>query len=203
MPEDSGWIQPDFVSTTAPFPTPTAVAAAAGRIAVSVPAKEDGSPDWEHASEKVKAKFRKLVEDKETQELFLQEPAELDPVTAKMMGQWAIGIIFNVHGFVAAAKYNLTSEEIKEIFRPDFSAYPNFDEALVKVMQKRGPDFLKRWGSEITVGCSIILASVACWHKAAERAKEKGREEKRQAPGNGEAKQAKPATSSDIPVYAT
>jgi len=160
-----------------PFPQPSA--SGPRRVAVSVPTGDDGKPDWSKVSPKVRKKFEQLYNDPATQAEFSKvAEGEMDPAQAKMLGMWCINILFQVEGLAVAAKFKLTREEAKTLTQADFSTFPDFDNAVTRIMQKRGPEWLSAWADEIYVGSSLLMAMAANWEKGSEMAAAKRKREK-------------------------
>ena len=160
-----------------PFPQPSV--SGPRRVAVSVPTNDGGKPDWSKVSPKVRKKFEQLFNDPATQAEFGKTTeGEMDPAQAKMLGMWAINILFQVEGLAVAAKFKLTREEAKQLTQADFSSFPDFDNAVTRVMQKRGPEWLSKWADEIFVGSCLMMAMAANWEKGSEMAAAKRKRER-------------------------
>ena len=160
-----------------PFPQPSV--SGPRRVAVSVPTDDSGKPDWSKVSPKVRKKFEQLFNDPATQAEFSSTPeGQIDPAQAKMLGMWAINILFQVEGLAVAAKFKLTREEAKTLTQADFSSFPDFDNAVTRIMQKRGPEWLAKWADEIYVGSCLLMAMAGNWEKGAEMAAMKKKREK-------------------------
>ena len=166
-----------------------------------MPTDADGHPDWDRATDKVKARFRQLLEDEKTRQQFLStaagEPA-IDSKSALFLGHMAVGAFFQMQMVVCAIRLKLTREELKECFTPDFTVMPgvDFDQSLTRLVQKRGPEWLAAFADEIAVGGILIMSSVGCWNRAGEAAAKKK--------GNAEPKKEGVEASSfpqAVPVY--
>jgi hypothetical protein len=164
-----------FVVTSETFPAPAA--SAPSRIALSVPVDDSGKPAWDRVSEKVKAKFKQLIDDPSTQAEFISPAGTpiMDEQSARMMGKMLVGSLFQMQMLAAAIRLKLTKEELEECFKPNFQIAPgfDFDAVMARVLQKRGPEWLANFADEITVCSVIVISSLACWGKASDVAKRK------------------------------
>lgn len=175
-----GWREPSAASF------PAAAVSTAKRINIGVPADDSGHPDWERATDKVKARFRELINDERTREQFLAATgaeSAIDPQAALMLGKMAVGAFFQMQMVVAVIRYKPSKEELADLqacFSPKFDTLPgvDFDKALTRVIQKRGPEWLAAFADEITVGGLLVMASLGCWNRAGEvAARNKGNSE--------------------------
>jgi len=192
VPSSQPSAESPFLDAGAGFPTPAV--STSTRVSVSVPVKEDGTPDWSKASEKIRKRFAALFNDPATQAEFAQaSDGGMDPMQARMLGMMLLSTINQVQSLAAVLKYKLTKEEIQECFTSDYKPYPNFEEALARVMAKRGPAWLAAWADELYVGQVVLLSSFAAWSKASAIAAEKKRKASEQV------KEVSPLTG--VPVY--
>jgi hypothetical protein len=169
-----------------PFPIPTK--STTTRINISVPVDADGNPDWTRASDKVKKKFREVIENPATKSEFTTQTTQenvLSDEQAQQIGMMMIEGLFKLQSAVAVARKKCTAEQAKEIFDVNFDQWPGFQGALTRTLQKRGPEWLAEFGDEIYVGSVIVMASLGCWTKVEAvqaKAKEKPKEEKKVEP---------------------
>ena len=170
----AGWKADSGTDSTAPFPRADAPLAS-GRVSVSVPSDAAGHQDWARASDKVRKRFKELLDDPATKAAFVtpEEAPGMSQEQAHMLGMMALSAVFQIQALAAALKFRLNKEELQQCFSPDFKPYPDFDKALARVLQKRGPEWLAVWADELYVGSVIVMASLAGWAKAGSVAAEK------------------------------
>ena len=135
-----------------------AAASATKKVTISVPVDEDGHPQWDKAKDKVTARFRELVADPNTQ-AFLGE-AQAIPISPFLSKALLEGF-FQVEALFFAARYHLTVAEANEVFKLTEEEHERINPALESVLSKRGPEFLRRFGDEISLGFLLVNATQA------------------------------------------
>jgi len=135
-----------------------ATASATKKVTISVPVDEDGHPQWDKAKDKVTARFRELVADPNTQ-AFLGEaqPIPISPFLSKALLEG----FFQIEALFFAARYKLTVAEANEVFKLTEEEHERINPALESVLAKRGPEFLRRFGDEISLGFLLVNATQA------------------------------------------
>ena len=135
-----------------------AAASATKKVTISVPVDEDGHPQWDKAKDKVTARFRELVADPNTQ-AFLGE-AQAIPISPFLSKALLEGF-FQIEALFFAARYKLTVAEANEVFKLTEEEHEKINPALESVLSKRGPEFLRRFGDEISLGFLLVNATQA------------------------------------------
>lgn len=132
---------------------------------------ESGAPLWSKLSERTLSHWREILAHGETQKAFkLGVPLEQAP--AQIISPEAVGSILDAFGLIEARffawRYKLPLETVGPIF-----VYQPVEKALLipptqKLLAKYGPEFLQKYGDEITLGFLLVSITNA---KAAHCAK--------------------------------
>lgn len=158
-----------------PFPAPAQ--STPRRLSVSIPVDEAGNPEWDKVKDKVRQRFKDLLNNPATQAAFMQagEPGQpaLSDEQARMMALMALGTVFQLQAVASGLVYKLTREEALSIFKPDFRSYADFDAAIGRILQKHGPEWLAKFADEVYVSFAILMVSFACWSSASNLAAQK------------------------------
>jgi hypothetical protein len=146
----------EFVTPETREPFPERAAAPVKKVTISVPVDEDGHPQWDKAKDRATARFRELVADPNTQALLGEVKAiPISPFLSKAL----LNGFFQIQALFFASRYKITVSEANEIFKLTEEEQEKITPALESVLSKRGPEFLKRYGDEISLGFMLVNAT--------------------------------------------
>ncbi len=131
------------------------------RVVISVPTDEDGHPQWDKAKDAAKDSWRKVAGAEETKQFFGDGPAEVPLVVTPLMASSLVSSFFRIEGVFFALRYKIPQNEAESLF----ALTPSEDKAITPVAQvvlsKQAPDFMLKWGNEVTLAFLLVNASVA------------------------------------------
>lgn len=189
-----GWPETEVKPEAQPFPLRDDKPEKRDRVSIAVSLDADGNPDWANTRDKTKDKFREIFRAASTQAEFGAAATEEAPVTPEI-AQGLLQTLYQVQALAFSIKFRVPLDKARalcSLTKPELDAMTPHAQ---KVLGKRAPEFLQKWGDEIVLASLLLNSSAARYiqfQAYVDEQKRQAQSSKQVSPDNGK---------SNIPVH--